>query len=201
MRRKWITVHVVTVSNLSGNLRLLIRLELGTLHDEQPGQDVNKDPLHPGRHLVGLWRPEVNVQHHHCYTYAEKKQNKLGQYLTQQVPTGRFRPRNMLKYSKYCRIMQIFLKLLKIHTFNPLQKKQAFCNFGVRKLIENTTCDSKKWRKKIFDQAIRQSKTELKPRHSHLRQSQFIWYKLTLLTIDYRGLRDTRCKTQRNILW
>ncbi len=70
--------------------------------------------------------------------------------LTHQVPTGRFRPRKitnfqkMFKHSKYCRIMLIFFsKLLEIPNFNPLLKKQAFCNFGTRELIANTA----PWRK------------------------------------------------------
>ena len=60
--------------------RVLVRLELGPLHDEQPGQDVDEDPLHPRRHLVRLRRPEVHVQHHHRHRDAtcikKKKKNK-----------------------------------------------------------------------------------------------------------------------------
>jgi hypothetical protein len=45
----------------------------------------------------------------------------------------------MVKYSKYCPIMLIFFsKLLEIPNSNPLQKKQAVCNFGTRELIANT---------------------------------------------------------------
>ena len=50
--------------------RVLVRLELWPLHDEQPGQDVDEDPLHPRRHLVRLRRPEVHVQHHHRHRDA-----------------------------------------------------------------------------------------------------------------------------------
>ena len=36
----------------------------GPLHDEEPGQQVDEDPPHPGRHQVGLGRAEVDVEHH-----------------------------------------------------------------------------------------------------------------------------------------
>ena len=36
----------------------------GPLHDEEPGQQVDEDPPDPGRHQVGLGRPEVDVEHH-----------------------------------------------------------------------------------------------------------------------------------------
>ena len=36
----------------------------GPLHDEEPGQQVDEDPPDPGRHQVGLRRPEVDVEHH-----------------------------------------------------------------------------------------------------------------------------------------
>ena len=42
-------------------LRLFVWLELGPLHDEEAGEDVHKDPLHPRGHPVGLRGPEVNV--------------------------------------------------------------------------------------------------------------------------------------------
>ena len=35
------------------------------LHAEQPGQDVDEDSSDPGRHGVGLWGPEVDVENHH----------------------------------------------------------------------------------------------------------------------------------------
>ena len=34
-------------------------------HDQEPGQDVNEDSPDPGRHGVGLRRPEVDVENHH----------------------------------------------------------------------------------------------------------------------------------------
>ena len=41
------------------------------LHDQEPGQKVDEDSPHPGRHQVGLRGPEVDVEHHHRHTDAE----------------------------------------------------------------------------------------------------------------------------------
>ena len=59
--------------------RVLVGLELRPLHDEQSGEDVDEDPLHPRRHLVRLRRPEVHVQHHHRHrdaTCVEEEEEK-----------------------------------------------------------------------------------------------------------------------------
>ncbi len=54
---------------------MFVWLELRPLHDEQPRQDVYEDPLHPGRHLVRLRRPEVHVQDHNRHAYTAMKFN------------------------------------------------------------------------------------------------------------------------------
>ena len=45
----------------------------GPLHAEQAGQDVDEDPADPGGHGVGLWGPEVDIQHNHSHTDTEIK--------------------------------------------------------------------------------------------------------------------------------
>ena len=42
-------------------LRFFVGLKLWALHDEEAGEDVDEDPLHPRGHPVGLRGPEVNV--------------------------------------------------------------------------------------------------------------------------------------------
>ena len=37
----------------------------GSLHDKQPGQEVDENSPDPGRHQVSLGRPEVDVENHH----------------------------------------------------------------------------------------------------------------------------------------
>ena len=49
---------------------MLLSLD-GPLHDEEPGQQVNEDPPHPGRHQVGLRGPEVDVEDDHGDADAE----------------------------------------------------------------------------------------------------------------------------------
>ena len=49
---------------------MLLSLD-GPLHDEEPGQQVNEDPPHPGRHQVGLRGPEVDVEDDHGDANAE----------------------------------------------------------------------------------------------------------------------------------
>ena len=49
---------------------MLLSLD-GPLHDEEPGQQVNEDPPHPGRHQVGLGGPEVDVEDDHGDADAE----------------------------------------------------------------------------------------------------------------------------------
>ena len=51
-------------------------MRLRAAHDEQAGQDVDEDAADPGRHGVGLWGAEVDVQHHHGDADAEKRINK-----------------------------------------------------------------------------------------------------------------------------
>ena len=46
----------------------------GPLHDEEPGQQVDEDPPHPGRHQVGLGRAEVDVEHHDRHADAATPQ-------------------------------------------------------------------------------------------------------------------------------
>lgn len=43
------------------NLPSPVQLIMRPTHNQQSGEDVYKNPAHPGRHHVGLRRPEVNV--------------------------------------------------------------------------------------------------------------------------------------------
>jgi len=47
-----------------------------TPHDQEAGQLVDEHGPHPRSHRVGLWRPEVDVQHQHRHTDAAGK--KIG---------------------------------------------------------------------------------------------------------------------------
>ena len=64
----------------------------GSLHDEEPGEEVDEDSPHPGRHQVSLGRPEVDVEHHHRHADAE---NTLGKASSKAFSSGHLK----LKYS------------------------------------------------------------------------------------------------------
>ena len=64
------TISVYLISDYLHGVPPLLSLD-GSLHDQQPGQEVDEDPPDPGRHQVGLRGPEVDVEYHHSHADAE----------------------------------------------------------------------------------------------------------------------------------
>ena len=50
---------------------VFVLVKVRSLDVEKAGKDVDEDLADPGCHLVGLWTPEMNVQHKNCHTDAE----------------------------------------------------------------------------------------------------------------------------------
>ena len=55
----------MTISDYLHDVLLPLLSLDGSLHDQQPWQEVNENSPDPGRHQVGLWGSEVDVENHH----------------------------------------------------------------------------------------------------------------------------------------
>ena len=58
------TISVYQISYYLHDVLPLLSLD-GSLHDEQPWQEVDENSPDPGRHQVSLRRSEVDVENHH----------------------------------------------------------------------------------------------------------------------------------------